>query len=107
MLVHPMLRIDLRYCAMCACIGDTLYMYPISKHGLRVQSRVQHSRLLSNCASSAEQGVGTRNRAVMYNVQCTLHSLNMNMEFVCSPFLFLNEYWNFIRSPPVATVAHR
>ena len=37
MLVCPMLRVELRCCATCACTVDILYMYPIPKHTWRAQ----------------------------------------------------------------------
>ena len=66
MLYCSVLRVNLRHCATCACNVDTLYMHLIPKHAQRAQSQVQRSRLLSNCASSAAQDVGTRNHTVMY-----------------------------------------
>ena len=67
MFVCSMLRVDLQYCA---CVHElSIYctiMYPIPKQIWRAQSRVQRSRMLSNCASSAAQEAGTRNYTVMY-----------------------------------------
>ena len=48
-----------------ACTHCTI-IYPIPKHARRAQSQVHRSRMLSNCASSAAQDVGTRNRTVTY-----------------------------------------
>ena len=62
--------LDLWYCARVHSLSiHCTIMYPIPKHawgGGGAQSRVQRSRMLSNCAPSAAQDVGTRNHTVMY-----------------------------------------
>ena len=77
MLVCSMLRVDPRYCACVHALSiHCTIMYPIPKHARMAQSRVQHSRMLLNCTSSAVQDVGTRNHTVMYILRRTLRSSN-------------------------------
>ena len=67
MFVCSMLCIYLWYCArVYALLILCTIMYPITKHARRAQSRVYRSRMPSNCASSAAQDAGTRDRTVMY-----------------------------------------
>ena len=67
MLVCSMLLVELRYCVHVHALSiHCTIMYAILKRARRAQSRVQCSCMLSSCASSAAQDVGTRNCTVMY-----------------------------------------
>ena len=73
MLVCTMLRVDQRYCARAHALSiHCTIMYPVPKHARRAQSQVPRSRMLSNCAPSATQDVGTRNCTVVYSTTYTL-----------------------------------